>query len=124
MTFEQRLARIEELEKKRTQGEWDCHDMGPTLVGRPGKKDMPVHGWDDAEFIAACSTEVSFLLESVRVMREALNYYSDAEEWIDYKAQGKASDGKIYPIDSKFDHDNYGGKAREALSKIEEIAKR
>lgn len=72
----------------------------------------------DSEFISAANPKVVLdLCERVIGLSEALEYYSDREEWIDYKAVGLASNGEFCRVASKFDHDAHGETARHALER-------
>lgn len=123
--FEERIARIEELEKKRTQGEWEPVSDLPSYAVATKDTDIVVtrnrqyrakHELDnlgcrknDAEFIAMTSTEVSFLLEAVKVMRDKLK-----------KAESNCPGPQAEPPAFYCP----GCDAREALKELEEIAGR
>lgn len=54
--------------------------------------------------------------EELKEAEEVIRYYADEQEWIDFRATG-VHRGEVLPVDSKFDHDENGKRAREWLEK-------
>lgn len=123
-TFEERIAKIEELEKKRTGGKWvahrTTHDDGSWLIAIDAPEDKNLskylwhhtgdadsNSWHDGEYVAMTSTEIRFLLESVKVMQEKMKR-------IGYCVCGALAHCGV------FEHKE----AREALKELEELAKK
>ena len=72
-----RLKGIQTRVDSATPGQWDAHDVGPTRIGIPGKKDILVQGWDNARFIASARSDVPFLLAVIEEMKTALETISE-----------------------------------------------
>jgi hypothetical protein len=66
------------------------------------------------------SGKIRLIIDGYLEAIEALEFYADVEEWIDYKAYATdPKSGERMRVDSKFDHDE-GSLAKQALAKAAE----
>ena len=129
---EQKLAELEALEKAATKGPW-------RLEAKDGNgnsfivKDIP-GGWlciEDSmknnQLIAAARNEMKWMIEAIRKMKEALEFYADGYHYqVKNTKTGERSenlvkddgDGLVLSEDDDLEIEN-GERARKALAELE-----
>jgi hypothetical protein len=100
----------------------DTHPYGETVICVEYEYDSGV-GLNiregDVALIENAQADQSYLLSLLKECEEALEFYGDHDEWIDFKASGVSPrTGKTERVDSHFDDDNGGARARTLLAKL------
>lgn len=68
-------------------------------------------------FVTVAGRTTHYYIPSIDVIKEALEFYANENEWIDYKAECSYKNHTMR-VHSHFD-DDFGAKARAALAAIE-----